>query len=152
MESSQPAGPAGAREAHQQRVREVVARLADEAVRLTDKSPRKVTELLAELGWFGRGQEPFSDSTVRGWTNGEFPMSAWVFVGLALHHGVSVDELIWGKGLKAEVDRLRDAGEERDRQLAGVQNDLQTLRDVIVSHLRLSAEDAAAVGRIAGPG
>ena len=136
---------------HQERVKEIVGRLAEEAVRRTDRSPRSTADLLAELGWFGRGGEKFSDSTVRGWMNREFPPSSWVLIGLALHHGISVDQFVYGQGLKHDVDRLKEELDDRGRAIAQLQTDVQLLAQTVTSHLQLEPGQSRDLGRIARP-
>ena len=136
---------------HQERVKEIVGRLAEEAVRRTDRSPRATADLLAALGWFGRGGEKFSDSTVRGWMNREFPPSSWVLIGLVLHHGISLDQFVYGTGLKSEVDRLREEMDNRGQAIAQLQTDVQLLAETVTSHLQLDPGSTRDLGRIARP-
>lgn len=136
---------------HQERVKEVVARIAEEAVRLTDRSPRATADLLAELGWHGRGGKRYDDSTVRGWIDRKYAPSAWVLIGLAIYHGISLDQFAYGAGLKAEVDRLRDELNDRGQAIAQLQTDVKLLARTVTSHLQLEPGPAQDLGRIARP-
>jgi hypothetical protein len=132
-------------------VREIVARAVDRVVYLTDRSPSKVASLLAEWGFMGRGGKPYSDSAIHGWRNGEYSPDATVLVALALHHGLSLDELMYGGGLRSEVDRLRAAYNERGQELDQLQRDVALLARTLTTHLQLEPGPAGELDRIARP-
>lgn len=132
----------------QARVRTISASLFDEAVRRSKRSPRKVGERLAELGWFGRGGEPYNESSVRGWMAGQYSPPTFVAVAMALDVGLSIDDLMYGTGLKAEVDRLREATDAGNRELAKLQRDVELLAGVVTRHVQLDPDATRDVGRI----
>ena len=98
-------------ERNQIRVREVVARVVKEAVnRTSPRSSRKVGELLFELGYGSSKNpgEPYSEGAIRAWMNQRDRPLAEVIVALALHHELSLDEYLWGDGLRHRVNELEE--------------------------------------------
>ncbi len=109
MEQRPPKGQDGDRAAGHDpaRVRELVARVVTEAVDRTDRSPRKAGELLLSMGFGGKKPgEPYSEGAVRNWMKQVDRPLAEVIIALALHHELSLDEYLWGDGLRRRVNEL----------------------------------------------
>jgi hypothetical protein len=126
--------------------------LVREAVRLTG-TQKRTAELLVSWGFTGRGGERIGESTISGWFTGRNAPPAREVFALALHHGISVDEALYGVGLRAEVDRLAAGEAQRERDLATMRQDVLLLRDIVTASLggQLPPEQAERLGRIAGP-
>lgn len=135
MEPQTPSGGDGALAQAQTRVREISARVFDAFISHYNRSPRRVADRLAELGWFGRGGERYNDSTVIGWRNGEFAPSAFVLIAAMLDIDLSFDEIAWGTGLRAEFDRLRQAVADNEERVAQQDRSVVALRELVVGHL-----------------
>ena len=151
VEQPTPSGGDGALAQAQARVREIGASVFDAFITHHNRSPRQAADWLAEQGYYGRGGERYNDSTLIGWRKGEYAPNAWVFIAAILDAGLSLDEMIWGSGLRSEVDRLKEAMGDRDSALSGLRRDVQLLRDIVTSHLQLPPGQVADLERIAGP-
>ena len=129
--------------------RGIVQRIMAELGRRSGRSPREVGELLGELGWLGRGdRKPLREEAVRNWLNGVNPPAADILVGLALHIGMSLDEYIFGSGLRAGYDRLQAAVAANDQDLARLRDNIDLLAWALEEHVPLSPQIAAAIRRL----
>ena len=101
-----------------ERAGEVVAHVVNEAWNRTQpRSARKVAELLYEMGFRGRHGEAYSESAVRAWAIQRDRPAADVVIALALAHDISIDEQLWGMGMKQELRELKSLVLQIARQI-----------------------------------
>lgn len=114
-----------------------VAWVIEEAVRDSGGTHRALVEELARLGFRGSSAGgTLGPTTVSNWTANppKHPPTAWQLLALVRRFRISIDEHLWGPGLRHDVARL--------------QREVTELSGIVRRHLDLKAEDQAAVERI----
>ena len=135
----------------QERAKQIVARILGDAARQAGPG-RRLGLVLQGLGFTGRGGETYTSAAVLGWTKAEYAPPATVLVALVLHYGMSLDEYAYGSGLRAALDQLQEAHEQRGAELADLKRDVRFLASTLTNHLlRLPPDQAAALDRIGQP-
>jgi len=148
VESRQPPGQDGA-STYLDDAKDDTAWVIEESIRGSGGTHRTLVEELARLGFSGSSEGgTLGPTTISNWIARKHPPNAWILVSLIRRFGLSLDQRVWGPGLRYEVDRLRGA-------LEVTRADMDALKGIIQRHINLSAaerETVDRIGRSAAPG